>query len=229
MHLGRSGPPPPRRRPDRRDVGHDRLEHGRVVDVGGGHHHGQREPAGIADQVELASRLATVDWICAHVVPPRRARTLMVSTLARDQSTWPCSPRRSKTCRWSWSKTPALAHSVRRRQQVAGEPQPRSRAGSSRQGVEVRAMCTRSRPNTPGRRWCGADRHRAGAAGPAARAPRSPTARPIRGRQQGLSWPRILPDQSQKGAAGRGQGQVASHRCTRPAPDDSLRLRPRAR
>jgi hypothetical protein len=28
------------------------------------------------------------------------------------------------------------------RQQVAGEPQPNSRAGSSRQGVEVRAMNT---------------------------------------------------------------------------------------
>jgi len=37
---------------------------------------------------------------------------------------------------------PALAHSVRRRHAVAGEPQPSSRAGSSRQGVEVRAMYT---------------------------------------------------------------------------------------
>jgi len=36
----------------------------------------------------------------------------MVSTLARDQSTWPRSPRRSKTRRWSWSKTPAAVHSV---------------------------------------------------------------------------------------------------------------------
>jgi hypothetical protein len=66
----------------------------------------------------------------------------MVSTLARDQSTWPRSPSRSRTRRWSWSNTPALAHSVSRRQQVAGEPQPSSRAGSSRHGVEVRAMYT---------------------------------------------------------------------------------------
>ena len=64
----------------------------------------------------------------------------MLSTLARDQSSWPCSPRRSKTARWSWSNTPAAAHSVSRRHQVAGEPQPSSWAGSSRQGVDVRAM-----------------------------------------------------------------------------------------
>src|SRR5215218_6407660 len=37
---------------------------------------------------------------------------------------------------------PASAHSVSRRQQVDGEPQPSSRAGSSRHGVDVRAMKT---------------------------------------------------------------------------------------
>jgi hypothetical protein len=31
------------------------------------------------------------------VVPPRLARTLAESTLARSQSSRPCSPRRSKT------------------------------------------------------------------------------------------------------------------------------------
>jgi hypothetical protein len=58
-----SGPPPPSRRTDRRDVGHDRLEHGGVVEIGRGHHRGQQQPAAIAAQVELASRLATIDWI----------------------------------------------------------------------------------------------------------------------------------------------------------------------
>ena len=70
------------------------------------------------------------------------ARTLMVSTLTRAQSTWPRSPSRSKTRRWSWSNTPTVAHSVSRRQQVAGEPQPSCCAGSSRHGVEVRAIYT---------------------------------------------------------------------------------------
>jgi hypothetical protein len=101
--------------------------------------HGQRQPTTVADQLQLAPRLATIDGMCAHLVPPRLARTLMVSTLTRDQSSRPCSPSRSSTSRWSWSNTPALAHSVRRRQQVAGEPLPSSRAGSSRHGVEVRA------------------------------------------------------------------------------------------
>jgi hypothetical protein len=110
------------------------------MDVGGGYRRGQGQPAAVADQVELAPRLATIDRICAHVVPPRLARTLMVSTLARDQSSRPCVPSRSKISKWSRSNTPALAHSVSRRQQVAGEPQPSSRAGSSRHGVEVRAM-----------------------------------------------------------------------------------------
>jgi hypothetical protein len=95
----RAGPPPPSRRPDRRDVVHDRLEHDGVVDVGRGHHNTQRHPAIVTDQMELASRLATIDGICAHVVRPCLARTLMVSTLARSHSSRPCWPRRSKTCR----------------------------------------------------------------------------------------------------------------------------------
>src|SRR5215207_10192689 len=99
MNGGGAGASPPSRRPDRRNVGHDGLEHGGAVEVGRGHHDAQRHPAIVADQVELASRLATIDGICAHVVPPRLARTLMVSTLARDQSTWPCSPSWSKTTR----------------------------------------------------------------------------------------------------------------------------------
>jgi hypothetical protein len=35
-----------------------------------------------------------------------------------------------------------VAHSVSRHQQVVGEPQPNSRAGNNRHGVEVRAMYT---------------------------------------------------------------------------------------
>jgi hypothetical protein len=64
-------------------------------------------------------------------------------------------------------ETPALAHSLKRRQQVAGEPQPSSRAGSSRMRLR-REPCTRPRSGRPGRRWCGAGRRTAGAAGPAA-------------------------------------------------------------
>src|SRR5215216_3957838 len=123
-----------------------RSSKGGVGHVGGGHHRGQRQPTTVADQVEPAPRLATIDWICAHLVPPRLARTLMVSTLARDQSSRPCSPSRSKTTSWSWSNTLAWAHSVKRRQQVAGEPQPSSRAGSSRRGGWVLQLVNDLRP-----------------------------------------------------------------------------------
>jgi hypothetical protein len=106
---------------------------------GGGHHRGQRQPLPSRTSCSLLPGLPRSTGWGANLLPPRLARTLMVSTLARDQSSRPCSPSRSKTTRWSWSNTPAWAQSVRRRQQVAGEPQPSSRAGSSRHGVEVRA------------------------------------------------------------------------------------------
>jgi hypothetical protein len=132
--------PPARRAQHRRDVVQHCLQHGAVVDIGGGHHDREGQAAPIADQVQLRSRLAAIDWSCAHMIPPRRARTLMVSMLARDQSSPPPAPRRSSTSRWSWSNTPARAHSAKRRQTVVGEPQPSSQAGSNRQGVEVRAV-----------------------------------------------------------------------------------------
>jgi hypothetical protein len=139
----------------------------------------------------------------------------MVSTLARDQSSRPCSPIRSKTSGWSWSNTPALAHSVSRRQQVAGEPQPSSPAGGSRDGVELRGPCTRWRQSRPGRGWRDAGRRRAGVVGSTARASPAPTARPARGRQQVLSWRGIMPDRP-KGAKRR--LRTSSRTCVEDAP-----------
>jgi hypothetical protein len=69
VDLARPGAPTARRRTDRRDVVEDRLEHDGVVDVGGGDGRGQRQPTTVADQVELAPGLATIDGICAHLVP----------------------------------------------------------------------------------------------------------------------------------------------------------------
>jgi hypothetical protein len=69
VDLGRSSAPPPNSRADRRNVLHDRLEHGGVARVGGGDGRGQRQPAAVADQVKLAPGLATIDRICAHMVP----------------------------------------------------------------------------------------------------------------------------------------------------------------
>src|SRR5215218_6191187 len=69
VDRARPGASPPSRRTDRRNVIQDRLERVGVVDVGGGHRGRQRQPATVADQLEPASRLATIDWICAHLVP----------------------------------------------------------------------------------------------------------------------------------------------------------------
>jgi hypothetical protein len=114
VELAGPAAPPPRRRQHRRDIVQEGLEHGGVAHVGSGDHRGQRQPATVAEQMELGPRLATIDRICAHMVPPRLARTLMVSTLARDQSSRPALPNWSKTIRWSASNTPAFAHSLRR-------------------------------------------------------------------------------------------------------------------
>jgi uncharacterized membrane protein len=43
--------------------------HGHVRNVGGGHRRGQRQPAPLTDELERGPRLATIDRICAYVVP----------------------------------------------------------------------------------------------------------------------------------------------------------------
>jgi hypothetical protein len=115
VDLARSSAPLPRWRANRQDIVKDRFEHRGVIDVGGSDHDGKWLPATVAHHVELASRLATIDGICAHVVPPRLARTLAESTLARVQSSRPAVPSWSRILRWRASNTPALAHSVSRR------------------------------------------------------------------------------------------------------------------
>jgi hypothetical protein len=72
--------------------------------------------------------------------PPRTARRLKLSTLTRDQSSRPASPRWSSSTTLKRSNTPAWAHSANRRQQLVTEPQPNSATGSNAQGVEVRSM-----------------------------------------------------------------------------------------
>jgi hypothetical protein len=86
--------------------------------------HGQRQPTPLADQVQLGPGLAAIDRTCANVVPPRLARTLMLSRQARDQSSRPCSPSRSRISKCNASNTPALAHWFSRRQTVAVSHSP---------------------------------------------------------------------------------------------------------
>ncbi len=73
--------------------------------------------------------------------PPRLARTLRLSRLARDQSIPASSPSQFNSVPWRRRQTPAACQSRRRRQHVEPLPQPSSR-GSSRHGTPVRRTNT---------------------------------------------------------------------------------------
>lgn len=142
MDLARPRPSMAAGRAHRGQVIQQRGEQRRVVRVGGGQQDGKGDPEVVGGEVELAAGLAAVGGVCAGVAPPFVAHRLTESTLTRDQSRWPASPSASSRTRLSRSNTPARVHSVKRRQAVEALPQPSSRAGSSCQGVEVRAMNT---------------------------------------------------------------------------------------
>jgi hypothetical protein len=100
MELGRPPAWPTGSSPwpnDRRDGIDHRLQELGVMGVGGRQPNGQRQAAGIDQQVVLGSGLAAVDRIRANEFPPRLARTLTLSIAARDQSTWPSSPSQSSS------------------------------------------------------------------------------------------------------------------------------------
>jgi hypothetical protein len=89
MNLPGSAASPPRRRQHRWDVAQHGLEYGGVGHVGGGDGRGQRQPAAVADQVDLRPGLATIDRICAHMIPRAwRAR----SWCPRSPATSPADP-----------------------------------------------------------------------------------------------------------------------------------------
>jgi hypothetical protein len=90
VQLGRPPTGPTRASPwadDRRDGVHQLFQQLGVVGVGRRQAHRQRQAGGVDQQVVLGASLAPVDRIRAGQFPPRRARTLMLSIEARDQST----------------------------------------------------------------------------------------------------------------------------------------------
>ncbi len=98
-------------------------------------------PVAVHDQVELGAALAAIGRVGAGVFAPLLARTLTLSTLARDQSTAASSPSQSSNLVCKRSQTPAACQSRRRRQQVVPLPQSSS-FGTSRQGQPVRRTKT---------------------------------------------------------------------------------------
>src|SRR4029453_4452253 len=83
-----------------RDIIQERLEHDGVARVGGGDHRRQRQAARVAAKVELAPRLATIDWIAPPWSPAFGAHAHGVPPGLRPVQP-ACSPSRSDTSRWS--------------------------------------------------------------------------------------------------------------------------------
>ena len=164
------------------------------------HYRGQRQPTTLADQVQLAPGLATIDRICAHVVPRVwRAR----SWCPYSPATSPAAPAHPTD-----PGPPGGADQTRRRWPTRSGGASRSTASCSRVPGPAAAReskcgpCTRSRRSSCGRGWSGAGHHKEAAAEPAARAPPAPIARPAQGRQRVLPWRGIMPDRP-KGAKRR--------------------------
>ena len=112
------------------------FESHRVMDVGRGKHHRQRDTPSVRNKVALRALLSLVCRIRSGFWAPLLAGMEAESSEARSQSIWSASPRRSRRTRCSLSHTPASCHSFRRRQQVIPEPQPIS-FGSISQGIPL--------------------------------------------------------------------------------------------
>jgi hypothetical protein len=166
-----------------------------VGNVGGGDRRGKRQPTAVADQVQLAPRLAAIDGICAHMVPRVwRAR----SWCPRLPATSPAGPARpaGPTPPSAERRTPR--HWPTRRGGASRSTASRSRAPGRAAATGWRcAPCTRSRRSRPDPGWRGVGRRTVDGAGSAAAAAPAPTARRARGRQQEPSWRASMPHRTE--------------------------------
>lgn len=114
------------------------LKDRRVVAVGWRVDESERDTLPVRSQMPLYTRLSSVRGVGAGVGSPPLAGTCWESTHTRDQSISSAYPRRSKSTRWRFSKTPASCHSRSRLQHVMPDPQPIS-CGSISQGMPLRS------------------------------------------------------------------------------------------
>jgi hypothetical protein len=105
-------------------IAHRLFQHLRVMDVGHGVHHRQRDSLSVDHNMALRVRFAAIRWIRPGVCAPPRAGTLVESSEARDQATWSASPSRSSSTWCTLRHTPASCQPRKRRQQVVPLPQP---------------------------------------------------------------------------------------------------------
>src|SRR3954465_6854531 len=103
VQLGRALAPPSIGLLDRGHGIEQILEDGAVVPIGTAQERDERDPGAVAHNVALRARFATIRRVGADEVAPLLAGTLALSKLARLQSIWPDSPKRSSSSRWSRS------------------------------------------------------------------------------------------------------------------------------
>lgn len=100
------------------------FEHHGVVPIGATDQHHQRNTPGVYDDVPLGAELASIRGVGACFLALRGLGTDEPSMLARLQSIWSCSRRRTSIAWCSLSQTPAAFQSLSRRQHVMPLPQP---------------------------------------------------------------------------------------------------------
>jgi hypothetical protein len=123
---------------DRRNGFHQRQKLSYVVRVRAGKRSGQWNARRIRNDMVLAPRFAAIRRVRAGFCPPSTARTLELSTTARDQSIWSAALSSVSNNSCSRSQTPAACQSRNRRQQVIPHPQPNS-CGSIAHGMPLRS------------------------------------------------------------------------------------------
>jgi len=120
----------------RRDGIQQRQQLGNVVAVGPRQRHSQWNAARIRHDVMFAAGPAFIGRIGPRLGPPFSARTLELSTIARDQSIRSAPRKRASSTACNCCHTPARCQARSRRQQVMPEPQPIS-WGKSSQAIPV--------------------------------------------------------------------------------------------
>jgi hypothetical protein len=133
-----SMPRPPRFTADPRNCFHQRQQLRDVMGVGAGQRGCQWNARRIRNDMVLAPRFAAIRWVGTSFCPPSTARTLELSTIARDQSIWSAALSSVSKTSCSRFQTPASCQSRNRRQHVMPHPQPNS-CGSIVQGMPLRS------------------------------------------------------------------------------------------
>lgn len=119
-----------------RHVINQRQQLRHVVPIGGGEANDDGHTVAVSQQMVFGAWFSAVYRARTGRFAPPTARTVELSTVAREKSIWLAFRSLFNKSRWIFSQTPACCHSARRRQQVIPQPQPIS-CGRSSQGMPV--------------------------------------------------------------------------------------------